>query len=84
MVRRKKHDLSLYALSLILLLISMSSIAENHTLRHPAAGPISGAVNENGALAWLGIPYAQAPIGNLRSSIPLCTAKPSAAKTVST
>jgi para-nitrobenzyl esterase len=66
MIRGKKHKLSFYALSLILLMVSMSSTAENGTLRHPAAGHISGAVNENGALAWLGIPYAQAPIGNLR------------------
>ena len=70
MVRRKKHDLFLHALSLVLLTISMSSFAENDTLRHPAAGPISGAVNENGTLAWLGIPYAQAPIGNLRWKAP--------------
>jgi para-nitrobenzyl esterase len=70
MIRGKKHELSNYALSLILLLVSMSGLAENATLRHPAAGPVSGAVDENGALAWLGIPYARAPIGKLRWKAP--------------
>jgi para-nitrobenzyl esterase len=70
MICVKKHELSNYALTLILLLVSMSGLAENGTLRHPAVGPISGAVDENGALAWLGVPYAQAPIGKLRWKAP--------------
>ena len=55
---------------LILGLMSMNSIAEDETLRHPAAGPIAGKVDENGALSWRGIPYAQAPVGELRWKAP--------------
>jgi len=55
---------------LILGLISMNSIAEDGTLRHPTAGPISGQIDENGTLSWRGIPYAQAPVGELRWKAP--------------
>jgi len=57
-------------LILILLLISMNSIAENDTTRHPVAGPVSGNIEENGALSWRGIPYAQPPVGELRWKAP--------------
>jgi para-nitrobenzyl esterase len=51
-------------------LISMNCMAEEPTLRNPPAGPISGQRDEIGALAWLGIPYAQAPVGKLRWKAP--------------
>ncbi|MEK6248404.1 MAG: carboxylesterase family protein, partial [Planctomycetales bacterium] len=66
----KKHGLLLFALSLMLLMNSLNSIAHHDTLRKTAAGPISGVVNDNGALAWLGIPYAQPPTGGLRWKAP--------------
>jgi para-nitrobenzyl esterase len=53
-------------LFLLLSLIPMNSIAQDSTLRHPAAGPVSGQVEENGALSWRGIPYATPPVGALR------------------
>ena len=48
----------------------MNSIAQEFTLRHPLAGPINGLIDENGALCWRGIPYAQAPVGELRWKAP--------------
>lgn len=40
------------------------------TLRNTAQGPVVGFVDLNGAHAWLGIPYAQAPVGELRWRAP--------------
>jgi para-nitrobenzyl esterase len=48
----------------------MNSIANDDILRHSAAGPISGQIDENGALSWRGIPYAQPPVGALRWKAP--------------
>jgi para-nitrobenzyl esterase len=66
----KNNGLPLFALSLMLLMISLNCIAQDDTLRKTAVGPISGVVNDNGALAWLGIPYAQPPTGGLRWKAP--------------
>ena len=40
------------------------------TLRDTAAGPVIGGVGPTGAQAWLGIPYAAAPVGELRWRAP--------------
>jgi para-nitrobenzyl esterase len=58
------------ALILILGLNSMNCTAEELTLRNPVAGPISGQIDENGALSWRGIPYAKPPVGALRWKAP--------------
>ena len=63
------HRITLGVL-LIMVLTPMNSIAEDLTLRHPPAGPVSGQVDENGALSWRGIPYAQSPVGELRWKAP--------------
>jgi len=57
-------------LFLILVSISMNSIAQDETNRHPSVGPIRGLVDANGALSWRGIPYAQTPVGKLRWKAP--------------
>ena len=51
-------------------LISMNSIADELTSRHPPAGPVIGQIEENGALSWRGIPFAQPPVGELRWKAP--------------
>ena len=68
----KTKTATLYAQCLLLALvfISMNSIAQDSTLRHPVAGPVSGQIEESGAFSWLGIPYAQAPLGELRWKAP--------------
>jgi para-nitrobenzyl esterase len=60
----------IFGLLLVLASLSMSSMADDKTLRHPAAGPIKGRSDENGALSWRGIPYAQPPVGALRWKAP--------------
>jgi para-nitrobenzyl esterase len=60
----------IFSLLLVLVSISMNSMADDDTLRHPAAGPIKGLVDANGALSWRGIPYAQPPVGALRWKAP--------------
>jgi para-nitrobenzyl esterase len=45
---------------------SMSSA----TIRQTTSGEVIGFEEDNGCLAWLGIPYAQAPVGELRWKAP--------------
>ena len=40
------------------------------TLRHPPAGAVVGVDGNYGSHAWLGIPFAQAPVGDLRWRAP--------------
>lgn len=40
------------------------------TLRTIAQGQLSGLVQDNGSLAWEGIPFAQPPVGDLRWKLP--------------
>jgi para-nitrobenzyl esterase len=44
--------------------------AAGDLLRHPTAGPIHGRIDGSGALSWRGIPYARAPVGDLRWKAP--------------
>ncbi len=46
------------------------STAEKATLRHIAQGELTGKVAANGALVWLGIPFAEPPMGDLRWKAP--------------
>lgn len=57
-------------LLLILVLIPMHSIAQDDTLRQTIAGTVRGQIDENSALSWRGIPYAQPPVGELRWKAP--------------
>lgn len=73
-IRRWRNETAAHSLALgvflTLGLISMNSIAEDPTLRHPPAGPVSGQSEENGALSWRGIPYARPPVSALRWKAP--------------
>jgi hypothetical protein len=69
--RRKKAPALIRAnLLLILVLIPMHSIAQDDTLRQTIAGTVRGQIDENSALSWRGIPYAQPPVGELRWKAP--------------
>ncbi len=46
------------------------AIADASTLRHTPAGSVEGFIDQHNAHAWLGIPYAQAPVGDLRWRAP--------------
>lgn len=43
---------------------------DRDTLRTPPAGPVLGMRDQYGSLAWLGIPYAAPPVGQLRWRAP--------------
>lgn len=64
------HPGLIFNLLLVLVFFSMNSMADEDSLRHPAAGPIKGQADANGALSWRGIPYAQPPVGALRWKAP--------------
>ncbi len=49
--------------------------ADHSTLRHTPAGDVIGFVEQDGTLAWLGLPYAQPPVGPLRWRAPRPVAK---------
>ena len=44
--------------------------ADQSTLLHLPAGDVIGFTEQDGTLAWLGMPYAQAPVGPLRWKAP--------------
>ena len=44
--------------------------ADAVTLRHTQAGDVVGFIDQFGARAWMGIPYAEPPMGNLRWRTP--------------
>jgi para-nitrobenzyl esterase len=44
--------------------------ADAASLRHPAAGDVVGFADKHGTYAWLGVPFAQAPVGDLRWRAP--------------
>lgn len=44
--------------------------SDHSTLRHTSVGDIIGFVEIDGTLSWVGIPYAKAPLGNLRWKAP--------------
>ncbi len=46
------------------------AVADTGALRHPAAGDIVGFADRHGTYAWLGVPFAQAPAGDLRWRAP--------------
>jgi len=60
----------IFSLLLVWVSYSMNSMASDDTLRHPAAGPMKGQTDANGAYSWRGIPYAQSPVGKLRWKAP--------------
>ena len=45
-------------------------VADQATLRHTPLGPVVGFVDAYGAQAWLGLPYAAPPVGDLRWKAP--------------
>jgi para-nitrobenzyl esterase len=44
--------------------------ADNAALRHPPAGDVIGFADKHGTFAWLGLPFAQPPLGDLRWRAP--------------
>ena len=44
--------------------------ADSNTLRHPAAGDVVGFADTHETYAWLGVPFAQPPVGALRWRAP--------------
>lgn len=45
-------------------------VADSQSLRHPSAGPVVGFADQHSTYAWLGIPFAQPPLGDLRWRAP--------------
>jgi para-nitrobenzyl esterase len=44
--------------------------ADSQALRHPPAGDVVGFADKHGTFAWLGVPFAKPPVGDLRWRAP--------------
>ncbi|MCU6684859.1 carboxylesterase family protein [Leclercia sp. H6W5] len=64
-------------------LFSASALANNATLRETASGPVIGTEKE-GVISWLGLPYAAAPIKQLRWQPPHAVASWTTPRTANT
>ena len=59
--------LSLFA---SLLSVPISHAASNNLVINTTSGPFQGVLTTNGTERWLGIPFAQSPVGSLRFKAP--------------
>ena len=59
------------ALPLILILASCGQSLPNDSLRTINQGEIIGIESDHNTFAWLGIPFAEPPVGNLRWKAPI-------------
>jgi hypothetical protein len=44
--------------------------ADSRALRHPPAGDVVGFADQHNTFAWLGVPFAKPPVGDLRWRAP--------------
>jgi para-nitrobenzyl esterase len=71
----KKFVVAIAILSMVILLAVFrpwvpKARADNRALRHAPAGDVIGFADQHATFAWLGVPFAQAPVGDLRWRAP--------------